>query len=184
MTVQLSTLSIGLGAVVLLVNLYGLLQPAKFADVARKFPRNLGAGYFFMLLGTAWFIWNVHAESLADFEPLKPYLYALFAAVGIGSCYFVQDFLAVRGLAVAMLLLGKLMVDAQRWAPSPWRIVIACWAYLLVVGGIWLTVSPWRLRDLVNWANANDGRVRLGSAIRCAWGLFVLVLGVTVFKGS
>ncbi len=184
MTVQLSTLSICLGAVVLLINLYGLLKPAKFADIARNFPRNLAAGYFFMLLGAAWFIWNVRAESLADFEPLKPYLYILFAAVGIGSCFFVQDFLAARGLAVVMLLLAKLIVDSQRWAPSPWRIVIACWAYALVVAGIWLTVSPWRLRDLVNWANANEARVRLGSAVRCAWGLFVLVLGVTAFKGS
>lgn len=184
MTVKLSTLSICLGAAVALINFYGLLNPAKFADTARKFPRNLTAGYFFMLLGTIWFIWNVHVESLADFEPLKPYLYLLFAVVGVGACFFVQDFLAVRGLAVALLLLAKLMVDTQRWVDSPWRVVIAGWAYALVVAGIWLTISPWRLRDLIHWANANDGRVRLGSAIRCAWGVFILVLGVTAFKGS
>jgi len=33
---------------------------------------------------------------------------------GILSCVFVRDFLAVRGLAVVMLLLGKLMVDTGR----------------------------------------------------------------------
>jgi hypothetical protein len=182
MTVKLSTLSIFLGSVVVLVNLFGLLQPAKFAEAARKFPRSLPAGYFFMMLGTAWFILNVRAESLADFEPLKPYLCLLFVGVGVGSCFFVQDFLAVRGLAVVMLLLGKLMVDSGRWVESPWRLVIALWAYALVIMGIWLTVSPWRLRDMIQWANANETRVRLGSGLRVVFGLVVLVLGVVVFK--
>jgi hypothetical protein len=181
MTVKLSTLSICLGAAVLLVNLFGLLKPAQFAAAARKFPRSLPAGYFFMLLGTAWFILNVRAESLADFEPLKPYLYILFIGVGVGACFFVRDFLAVRGLAVTALMLGKLMVDSERWVDSPWRLVIAVWAYALVVMGIWLTVSPWRLRDMLHWANANEQRVRLGSGLRAAFGLFVLILGVTVF---
>jgi hypothetical protein len=52
---------------------------------------------------------------------------------------------------------------------------------VLVIAGIWLTVSPWRLRDLLNWATANETRVRVGSAIRLAFGLFVAVLGLTKF---
>mgnify|MGYP001125099086 CR=1 FL=1 len=34
--------------------------------------------------------------------------------MGLGACIFVQDFLAVRGLAVVLLLLAKLMVDTGR----------------------------------------------------------------------
>jgi hypothetical protein len=101
--------------------------------------------------------------------------------VGLGTCFFVQDFLAVRGLSVLLLLLAKLMVDTERWAASPWRLVIAAWAYLLVLGGIWFTISPWRLRDLLYWQTANETRLRLGSAARCAFGVFVAVLGLTVF---
>jgi len=93
----------------------------------------------------------------------------------------VQDFLAVRGLSVLLLLLAKLMVDTERWTNSPWRLVIAIWAYLMVVSGIWFTVSPWRLRDLLYWQTANDTRLRLGSAVRCAFGVFVAILGFTVF---
>jgi hypothetical protein len=182
MTVKLSTLSICLGLMVVLVNLFGLVKPASFAEAARKFPRSLPAGYFFMLLATAWFIVNVRAESLADFEPLKPYLCLLFVAVGVGSCFFVQDFLAVRGLAVTMLLLAKLMCDSERWVGTPWKMVIAVWAYALVIMGIWLTVSPWRMRDIIQWANANEGRIRIGSGLRAVFGLFVLILGITVFS--
>ena len=181
MEVKLSTLSIGLGLVVAGINLFGLVKPAEFKNAARKFPRSTPIGVLFMLAGTAWFIWNVKSETLSDFEPLKPYLFTLFVAVGVGSCFFVQDFLAVRGLAVLLLLLAKVMVDSERWASTEWRLVIAVWAYLLVVAGTWFTVSPWRLRDLLYWATANDTRIRVGSAVRCAFGLFVAFLGFKVF---
>jgi hypothetical protein len=181
MGIKLSTLSIWLGLCVAAVNLYGLLKPSEFRDVLRKLPRSLPAGWLFMLSATAWFMWNVSRESLSDFESLKPFLFMLFVGVGVGSCFFVQDFLAVRGLAVLMLLLGKLMVDSERWAASDWRLVIAVWAYLLVVAGMWYTVSPWRLRDLLYWATASEKRIRVGSAVRCAFGLFVAFLGFKVF---
>ncbi len=181
MAINLSTLSIGLGLLMAAVNLFGLLKPSEFKSVLRKLPRSLPAGYLFMLSATAWFMWNVSRESLSDFESLKPVLFTLFLVVGIGSCFFVQDFLAVRGLAVLMLLLGKLMVDTQRWADSDWRWVIAGWAYLLVVAGIWYTFSPWRLRDLLYWATANEKRIRVGSAFRFAFGVFVAFLGFKVF---
>ncbi len=73
------------------------------------------------------------------------------------------------------------MVDTARWADTDWRLVVVTWAYVLVVGGIWFTVWPWHLRDLLNWATANEKRVWIGSAIRLAFGLFVAVLGFTVY---
>jgi hypothetical protein len=109
-----------------------------------------------------------------------------FAAVGVLSCVFVQDFLAVRGLAVVFLLLGKLMVDTGRphLGESPWVLVIQTWAYVLVAAGIYFTVTPWKLRDLLNWGTATETRVRVGSAIRLGFALLVLVLGVTVFRAD
>ena len=181
MAVKLSTLSICLGLAFAALNLVGLVSPARLGAAARKFPRDLNIGYVLTLAGTAWFVWNVSRESLSDFESLKPFLFTLFVGVGLGTCFFVQDFLAVRGLAILFLLLGKLMVDTERWATSEWRLVIAVWAYGMVLAGMWFTVSPWRLRDLVNWATANDRRIRLTSAVRFAFGLFVAVLGFTVF---
>jgi len=102
--------------------------------------------------------------------------------VAVGACFFVQDFLAARGLAVIALLLAKLMVDTARWVETPWRLVIVIWAYFLVIFGMWITISPWRLRDLINWRTATVERTRMMSAVKCAFGIFVLILGVTVFK--
>ena len=85
---KLSLLTILLGLAMGLPQVYGLLQPARLAAAARKFPRNLPAGIFLMLLGTAWFLWNVNSEPIADFSVFKPYMMAAFAAVLLGVSIF------------------------------------------------------------------------------------------------
>jgi hypothetical protein len=52
----------------------------------------------------------------------------------------------------------------------------------MVLAGMWWTVSPWRLRDLLNWSTANDRRTRLTSAIRLGFGILLIVLGVAVYR--
>ena len=180
---KLSTLAIALGIGIGLPQIYGFVNPAGFAAAVRRFPRSMAWGYALMLLGTAWFVYNLSQESISDFAAYKNLLFAGFAAVGIGSCIYVQDFLAVRGLAVVLLLLAKLMVDTGRphLAEGPLVLIIQSWAYLLVIVGIWLTVSPWRLRDFLQWATANEKRIKIGCSIRLAFGLFVAVLGFTKF---
>ncbi len=183
MTLNLSTLAILLGLGVGLPQIYGLTRPAAFAAAVRKFPRSIPWGCALMLLGTAWFLWNLSQESISDFASWKNVLVAGFAGVGIGTCIFVQDFLAVRGLAVVLLLLAKLMVDTGRSALGiqPWVLVIQGWAYVLVIAGLWLTISPWRLRDLLEWGTATEKRIKIGCGIRLAFGLFVALLGLTKF---
>ena len=179
---KLSTLSVILGLLVALPSLFGLFKPKEFADAVRRFPRHTPVGYVLMLLGTVWFLYYVSQETVSDFANIKKFFYILFGGVGIGSCFFVKDFLPVRGLAVLFLLAAKLMVDTARWEETEWRLVIATWAYVLAVAGMWFTISPWRLRDILNWSVATESRTRLTNGARVAFGLFVIVLGLTVFK--
>jgi len=181
---SLSLLSILLGTGLAVPQVYGLARPTDFAAAVRKFPRNIPIGYILMTLGTLWFLWNVKLEPIADFAAYKQYMLMFFAAVGIGTCFFVQDFLAIRGLSVLLLLLGKLMVDTGRphLGATPWVIIIQLWAYVLVIAGMWFTIAPWRLRDLLDWATANEKRVKIGSAVRLAFALFILMLGLTAFR--
>jgi len=182
--INLSTLAVVMGLGLGLPQIYGLMKPAEFAARVRKFPRSLTCGVVLMLLGTFWFVWYLNQESIADFAAYKPLLLVGFTSVGVASCFYVQDFLAVRGLAVVLLLLAKLMGDTARWVETDWRWVMCAWAYVLVIAGIWFTLYPWHLRDLLNWATASEKRVRIGSALRLAFGLFVAILGLTVFRAS
>src|SRR5277367_2588590 len=189
---SLSLLSILLGLGFAAPQIYGIVNPQKFAECVRKFPRNLAAGIFLMLLGTAWFAWNVNIEPIADFSVFKPYMLGAFAAVGVFSCIFVQDFLAVRGLAVVFLLLARLLLDTGRphlptvifqaqQGESSWVLVNQTWAYVLIIAGIWFTVTPWKLRDILSWATATEARIKIGCVIRLAFALFILILGLTAF---
>jgi hypothetical protein len=183
MSLKLSTLAVLLGLGMGLPQIYGLAKPGAFAAAVRKFPRSMAWGYALMVLATAWFVWNLNQESIADFANWKTVLLAAFAAVGLGACIFVQDFLAVRGLAILLMLLAKLMVDTGRPAlgATPWVLVFQAWAYLMVLAGMWFTISPWRLRDLLNWATANEKRIKIGCVVRLAFGVFIAVLGITKF---
>jgi hypothetical protein len=181
---KLSLLAILLGAGLGLPQVYAFANPKKFAATVRSFPRNLPIGILLMLLGTAWFVWNVNVEPVADFSAFKPAMMTIFAAIGILACFFVQDFLAVRGLAVLFLLLAKAMVDIGRphLPQSHWVLVIQVWAYILVLVGMWFTVTPWKLRDFLNWMTATEARIKIGSAVRLGFAIFIVLLGLTAFR--
>ena len=181
---SLSALAIGLGLVMALPAVFGLAQPEKFKSFARQFPRSNSWGYFLMILGTFWFVRNVGQEQVADFASYKNILLAFFAGVGIASCIFVRDFLAVRGLAVVMLLLAKWMVDTGRpmLPDTGWVVIWQGLAYVFVVFGIWFTIAPWRLRDFIHWATANDQRIRMISGARLGVSLLIILLGATVYR--
>ncbi|MDA1275137.1 MAG: hypothetical protein O2960_13980 [Verrucomicrobia bacterium] len=178
---NLSTLSVGLGVLIAIPQIFGLLKPAEFAAKARRFPRSVPVGYLLMGIGTIWFLRNLRAESISDFEDYKKLMLFAFGSIGVLTCVFVKDFLAVRGLSVVLLLTGKLMLDTARWNESEWRLVIATLAYVWIISAIWFTVSPWRLRDIILWSTASEKRIKVGSGLRLALALFVIVLGLTVF---
>jgi hypothetical protein len=178
---KLSTLAVGLGLLFSLPQVMGLLKPAAFANALRKFPRSEPWGYALTGLGTAWFLYNVYSESITDFAAYKNVMLIGFGALGLLTCIFVRDFLAVRGLAVVLLLLAKVVLDTARWHPSQWRLILAVLAYVWIVAAMWFTISPWRFRDIINWMTANEMRIRVGSALRLTLWLVVLVLGLFVF---
>lgn len=183
MTLNLSTLTIALGLGYALPQLYAFGNPKGYVEVLRKFPRSVPVGCALMAVATAWFLYNVSQESIADFAAYKKHMMVAFGAIGVGACIFLKDFLSVRGLAVLLLLMAKLMVDTGRahLGESPWILVNQTVAYVLVILGIWLTVSPWRLRDWINWNTADDQRMKLGAAVRFACGLSFAALGMFIF---
>ena len=187
--ISLANLSVLLGVFLAALSGYSLARPAAVGQAMRAFPRANAPGYVLILAATAWFLWNIQSEDMADYREIKHWFYIGFGAVGIGSCIYLRDFLAVRGLAVFMLLLAKLMLDTQRnymlAAPeaymSEWRLVFAVWAYMIIVMSMWLVISPWRMRDMIEWMLAKPGRLVAKGWFRLGFGILLIVLGLTVF---
>jgi hypothetical protein len=181
---QLSTLALLLGLGIGLPQIWGLVRPGSFRDALRRFPRSEVWGYPLMLLATGWFVWNLKQENISDFAAWKPFMLVGFTAVGVLACMFVRDFLPVRGLAILLMLLAKVSLDVQRWADTDWKNVVTVLAYVWVVAGVVLTVSPWWLRDWIQWMTATELRVRVGCGLRLALAVGLLVLGMTVYRGE
>ena len=88
-----------------------------------------------------------------------------------------------------MMLVAKLMLDTQRIymlaAPeetmSEWRLVFAVWGYAIVVMSMWTIISPWRMRDMINWMVAEPKRLVIKSGLQILLGILLIVLGLTVF---
>ncbi len=187
--VSLANLSVLLGVFLAALSGYSLAKPAAVGQAMRGFPRANAPGYVLILAATAWFLWSIKVEDMADYREIKQWFYIGFGAVGIGSCIFLRDFLAVRGLAVFMLLLANLMLNTQRIymleAPeahmSEWRLVFAVWAYMIIIMSMWLVISPWRMRDMMEWMLTKPRRLEAKSWFRLAFGILLIVLGLTVF---
>jgi hypothetical protein len=178
----LSKLAMLLGGVMAIPQVWALLKPVEFGVSARKFPRSEPWGYLLMAIGSAWFLYNLNLEAIAEFAAYKTYMLLGFGGVAAAACFFVPDFLAVRGLSICMLMLASYVLSFTRWAESPWRLVLVVGAYSWVVLAMWWMVSPWRLRDHINWVTATPQRLRAVAGARLAVAILVIVLGATAFK--
>jgi hypothetical protein len=178
----LSTLAIIIGAAYCALQLYALLKPESFTRHARGFARSEKIGFVLMGLATVWFLYNLNSEAIADFAAYKKYMLTGFGLLGVLTCIFVRDYLAVRGLAVCLLLLAWFTLNHTRWEESPSRLILVIWAYSWVICGMWFSISPWRLRDFLDWWTGTTGRLRAGSLVQLALGATVLILGFTAFR--
>ncbi len=174
-------LAILIGSILILPNVFGYFRPAAFGAAIRKFPRSEPCGWVLMLTGTAWFIWVVQTTPLAEFEAYKKYFLIGFSLVGVLTCFFVKDFLAVRGFAVIVLILAKVVIEKFRWLDTDWRLYPITLAYLWVIAGMWFTISPWRMRDILEWKFASDGRIRLLCGVRVVMGALLVIIGLKIF---
>ena len=179
---SLSILSILLGICFAVPAVCGLLWTDGFKESMRQFPRSGTWGNVLIGISTLWFLYLVQQEDISDFAAYKTIMIWGFAGIGLGTALYVKDLLAIRGAAVFMLLLAKLMVETARWVDTPWRLVIVVWAYALVIAGMWFTISPWRMRDLIHWAVKDTKRLKILCSFRIAFCSLVVLLGLTVFR--
>ena len=178
----LSQLAILLGGAIAILQIWTLLKPDASAAALRKFPRSEGWGYLLMAIGAAWFLYRLNQEAIAEFAAYKTYMLLGFGGVALAACFFVTDFLAVRGLSITMLMLSGFVLSRTRFVDTPWRLVLVITAYIWIVAAMWWMISPWRLRDLIQWATATPKRLRRLAFVRLAFALVVIVLGLTVYK--
>lgn len=177
----LSQWAMGLGALIVLVNATTLAMPDVFVRWARAFPRNRWAGWLLTAIDLLWVCIVILHAPLGRFENLKPAIYLTGPVAFLLIVTFMDELLAPRALGGLLLLLGNPILNAARWHPSNWRLVLTMLVYMWVIVGIVLMMSPYWLRDAIQWVTASRGRLRLVCSVRLMLGFAILILAWKVY---
>src|SRR5437868_10522998 len=98
-------------------------------------------GYLLMAIGAGWFLYRLNQEAIAEFAAYKTYMLLGFGAVALAACFFVTDYLAVRGLCITLLMLSAFVLSRTRFVETPWRLVLVIAAYGWIVTSMWWMIS-------------------------------------------
>lgn len=94
---------------------------------------------------------------------------------------FMDEMLAPRALGGLLLLLATPFLDAARWGDNSWRYVITLLAYLWVIVGMWLVISPYRFRQFTDYVAGDGGRFKRTNIVGLAIGILLMALGLMVY---
>lgn len=169
------------GGLGLLLALPLLLAPAASRSGLLAFPRSATAAWLLTAADLLWVAWIVFHAALGRFEFLKPGLYIVTPAAFFLLINFLDELLACRALGGFLLLAANPALTFARLNDSPWRLVISGIAYVWVVIGMVLVLSPYMFRRWVLPMVDTDARARAAGLLLAAGSLGVLYLGYAVY---
>ncbi len=159
-----------------------LIGGASIGAFLKALPRSTVATVIFFGGAAAWFIYEVAHMSKADlivFSSPTPLVIG-FGVLALLSFKFAPDFLAVRGLAAAVLLgAWPLLTPAYMQYDKPQRLLMVTAAFIAVGLAIWLGAQPWRLRDFLQWLFARPARPQALGGVLAGYGLLLVVVAFT-----
>ncbi len=146
---------------------------AKTEKRAKAFPRSQMAAYVLFGAAAAWFLYHVWHLGPADFGQYRKPLFLLFAVTAIGSYVYVPDFLAVRGLAGLILLIGWELLMAAYMQDTAARLFLVSFVFVAVVAALIIGTSPYKMRDFLDWLYKKESRPRILGGVLAAYGLLL-----------
>jgi hypothetical protein len=170
---SLHSAGITAGAFLILVGLIGLIKPDT-ASVVKRFPRSRVAGIVLLTICLVWTLWLLATIQMGEFAGFRR---PLLIALPIGyvlALYFVDEFLAVRALGILCLLAAEPLLDAAFLRYETSRLLVAVFAYLLIIAGLFWVAIPYVLRDQINWIARSVFRWRCLHAIALVYGCVIL----------
>lgn len=178
MSLTLATLLPGLFLLVLGALL--LVSNSAIVTGLKRLPRSQTAAYVFFGGAAAWFLYRIWNLSEADFGQYSTQLFFFFGAVALLAFYYVPDFLAVRGLAVLVLLAATPLLDAAYMEyEHPQRLLMVSGVFAALAAAIYLGASPFRARDMLEWLYRQPTRARVLGAALGGYGLLLTGVAFT-----
>lgn len=167
------------GAVSLAFGLLFLFSGARGRERIRCFPRSMPAAVICFGGGALWFLYHVANLGEADFGNIRYWLLLLFGGVALMGFFVANEFLAVRGVAVLMLLAANDLLAAAYMQEPLSRLWLVGYVYLGILAALYIGAVPYRIRDLLDWLFSRRCRQHAFGGLFAAYGLFLLGVALT-----
>lgn len=179
---SLSSATLITGLILLSLGVLLLVSNSAIKSMFKAFPRSRTATVLFFGGGSAWFLSQVAHMSTADvigFSTPTPFV-IIFGALALMSFFYLPEFLAVRGLSV-LILVGSwpLLMSAYGRYELPERLFLVSVLYVAISLALYLAISPFRMRDFLDWLYRTPGRARVVGGVVAAYGLLLAGVAFT-----
>jgi len=143
-----------------------------------SFRRDRTATLVLLALAVGWFAWQLYTMPDPDLAGLPRNLVLIvFVGASLLTYIYMPDFLSIRCLAVLMLFLARLTLDAGS-RQLPYSLLDASVSYgILVLFGFWWASSPVAFNHLCEWVLASPTRSKLIGGL-------VFILGLACLYNS
>jgi len=174
---DLQMVALLIGVVLVLLSLPCIFSTPKAMDWIRDFPRSKFAAWIITAIGTTWVAWLLFQTPLAWFDKYKPALYMLAPAFFLIVVNYMDELLAPRALGGFLLLIPNPIIEVARQR----GLLLVSIAYLLVVAGIILVLSPYMFRKTMAYWIASTARCRILGYLFLGCGIFVSIFGLLFY---
>lgn len=178
---ELAIWAIVLGGLKFSGSLYAWLRPGSAIGLAKAFPRSVWPGRILSAIDFVWAALLLNAMPMGHFDSWKVALYVLCPLAIILVPIYLDELLSPRALGGLYLLLAAPILDAARWHPSSWSVVMSVVAYIMVIAGIAFVLAPYLLNRMLVVGTGNESRCRAFAILGCGFGLLLICLGIFVY---
>jgi len=180
--ISLSGMAVLIGAIHIVLFAPLVMAPGVARSLLKAFPRNFWAGIILASVALAWAAWEVNDMPLGFIDAYKKWLWVLGPVVFVCVLAFMNELLAPRALGGLLMLVACPVLELQRVHLSAYTLVLAVLAYVWVIAGMMLMLSPYRFRQCCEKLCGTDTATRGVGVAGIGVGLLLVGLGVTVFK--
>ncbi|MDR1891329.1 MAG: hypothetical protein LBQ23_04145 [Puniceicoccales bacterium] len=136
-------------------------------------------------VGGTCFLINVLHLSAADFGEYRLAFIVIFGMIILLSFFKMRELLAIRGLAVLLLVCSKAMLDNIYCEPILWKNYFVSFVYLIIIFSMLIGSMPYLFRDFLDFLiRSKPSRIILGICSMAYGTLLVFISLATIGRNS
>lgn len=178
---SLQWLSILLGVLALIGGLIGVFRPDLIRRFAELFPRSVIPAW--VLTGLCCWLGarEAMAMNMGFLDAYKPYIFLIAPAVFVASVVYLRELLAPRALGGFLLLIAVPVIRTAALSGKPVFQVIVVLAYIWIIYGLILLLSPWWFRKFYTPLLENSGLFKAAAMVKATVGIVLILMGIFVY---